>query len=106
MKIFNRKGKSRRWFGAELMLMGGALFALKYVISLVPIALTGYGLYRCFLRKSYVDGITFTTSGVLLWGVFKLFGPLLLIPWILGLGLMGAGGVLIFVPNKKKQLED
>jgi hypothetical protein len=105
MKFLSKKGVSRRLFGAELVVTGGVLMAAKFLLaSVAPFALSVYGIYRLFLRRSYPDGIIFLASGILLWVILKPFGFLLWVPILLGVGMIGVGGYYMIAPGAKKQI--
>lgn len=107
MKFLSKKGVSRRLFGAELVVAGGVLMTAKFLLgSVAPFALSAYGIYRLVLRKSYPDGITFLASGALLWGALQLFGFLLWLPVMVGVGMILAGGYYMVAPGAKEQIEE
>ncbi len=99
---FLEKRKSRRVWGAELVVTGGVTLFLSYVGSwLAPLGLCLYGGYRWFLKKSYKDGVVSLALGILL--LVLLNGPL---KGVLGI-LYGVGGLILLVgaimmilPNK------
>ena len=105
MKFSRDKNKtvSRRVRGAELVLIGTALVTSKWILGvLAPLVLSGYGLYRWLVRKSYGEGITLVAVGALLW-LLLTYSPLKVILWIpLAIGMLTVlyGAVLMILGNK------
>ncbi|MCP4296430.1 MAG: hypothetical protein GY786_12570 [Proteobacteria bacterium] len=107
MKFLSKKGVSRRLFGAELVVTGAVLMTAKFLLgSIAPFALSAYGIYRMLLRKSYPDGVTFLASGILLWGALKLFGFLLWLPMLVGVGMIVSGGYYMIAPGAKEKIDE
>lgn len=98
------KPTSRRIRGAELVLIGTALVTAKWILGvLAPLVLSGYGLYRWLIRKSYGEGITLIAVGALLW-LLLTYSPLKLILWVpLAIGMLTVlyGAVLMILGNKQ-----
>ena len=104
-KLFEKKEVSKRVRGAELVLIGTALFFSKFVIgTLAPLAISAWGAYRWLVRKSYKEGVVLVATGVLLLFLLK-WSPLaflLYVPMIAGIGVLIWGAVLMIMGKKKE----
>ena len=104
------KGKKKSWRirGAEWVVTGAAVLIATFVLPwAAPAALTFYGLYRWIVTRNYGQGISMIAVSFIAWVL--LMGPLSGIFWpikILGTCLIGAGVVMMVLPQKKPAIDD
>lgn len=95
--------KSRKRAGLELVVAGGVLLFSKFLlVTLAPIMISVFGLYRGFLKKRPAEGTFYVVVGIGLWLALRVTSLRLLlwIPTMLGLIILIYGLVLLFKKSK------